>query len=248
MPRLNSQNMDTHKIDGTGYGFSATRVEDLGASEYTLVVLVVDSSSSVSGFQREEDACIKEVIRACRQSPRSDNLLVRVVTFDNKIDEVHGFKPLSVCNEDDYDNTVNPYGMTALYDATVNGVESAVRYGKTLTDQDFLANGILFVLTDGEENRSKLTVKSVKDALGHAVRTEALESLVSVLVGINTGATAGLSQYLDNYRNDAGFSQYIDIGKADARSLAKLADFISRSVSSQSQALGTGGPSQSLSF
>ena len=42
-------------------------------------------------------------------------------------------------------------------------------------------------------------------------------------------------------------SQYIDAGAATKGKLAKLADFVSQSVSSQSQALGTGGPSQNIS-
>ena len=47
---------------------------------------------------------------------------------------------------------------------------------------------------------------------------------------------------------NAGFTQYIELADAKANTLAKLADFVSRSISSQSQSLNTGGPSKSLSF
>ena len=98
------------------------------------------------------------------------------------------------------------------------------------------------------ENTSTLTVTSLKDALTDAVKGEKLESLVSILVGVNTDASTGLNQYLDQLRQDAGFTQYISVDKADEKTLAKLASFVSRSISSQSQALGSGGPSQSLTF
>ena len=42
-------------------------------------------------------------------------------------------------------------------------------------------------------------------------------------------------------------TKFIDAGAANERSLAKLADFVSQSISSQSQSLGTGGPSQNIS-
>jgi hypothetical protein len=55
-----------------------------------------------------------------------------------------------------------------------------------------------------------------------------------------------LSTYLQSFVNDAKIDNYITIGDANANSLAKLARFISQSVSSQSQSVGTGGPSTSI--
>lgn len=248
MPVLNSQNMDNHSADGSGYGFSSTRIEDLGASEYTLVALVTDVSGSVTGFRKDIENCVKEVVKACRQSPRADNLMLRFTRFDTRVHEVHGFKPLPNCNESDYDGSIVIGGATALFDASVNGIKSLTRYGKDLMDQDFEVNGIVVVITDGDNNAGKATVNTLKAALDGVVKSESVESLVSILVGVNTDAATGLNQYLDNIAQQAGFTQYIAIDKANASTLAKLADFISRSVSSQSQALGTGGPSQSLTF
>ena len=73
---------------------------------------------------------------------------------------------------------------------------------------------------------------------------EDIESLITILIGINA---ADCTQELDDFRQQAEIDQYIDAGKATKGKLAKLADFVSQSVSSQSQALGTGGPSQNIS-
>jgi hypothetical protein len=246
MPRLTDQNMTTTKIDGTGYGFSATRIEDLGASEYTLVGICIDRSGSTSGFQDRIEKALGEIVGACRHSPRSDNLMLRVATFDHVLDEVHGFKPLSECNPDDYKGIAPPGGSTALFDASLNVVESVVQYGKNLVDQDFAANGIVFVITDGQENASKMTANEVKKAIESAVKSESLESIRTVLIGLSVDTT--LDSWLQTFKDGVGFDQYVGVQDASEKSLAKLAAFVSKSISSQSQALGTGGPSQSLTF
>lgn len=246
MPQL--ANMETHQIGGSNFKFSGARIEDLGATEYTLGVVVVDVSGSVWEFRAEIEGALKEVVKACRRSPRADNMMLRVVFFDDEVMEFHGFKPLADCNEADYDNCLPDGGMTALYDATYESVQSALQYGQQLVDNDFDANACVFVITDGDNNRGKSTRKMVKDSLADARRKEILESIMPVLIGVNTDATTGLNQYLEKFKDEAGFQQYVSIPEATEKELARLGGFISKSFSSQSQALGTGGPSQSLTF
>jgi uncharacterized protein YegL len=239
--------MEEHKIQGSAYGFSATRVENLGASEYTLVGIAADVSGSVVGFKAEIEKCLKEVVKSCQRSPRADNLMQRMSIFDENVDEVHGFKLLSECNPSDYDGVIQTGGMTALFDAAVNQIEAITRYGMDLTKSDFDVNGILFVITDGDDNRSSMTAQEVKKRLEAAVQSEALESMVSVLIGVNI-TEPRIQRFLADFHKEAGFTQYIELDNAEAKTLAKLAKFVSQSISSQSQALGTGGPSQSISF
>lgn len=250
MPALNTDpSMQNHAIAGSGYGYSAKRIGDLGASEYTLVVIAVDISGSVHGFGKGIEEALKSVIQSCRHSPRADNLMLRVVLFNHQLTELHGFKPLTECNVDDYTGVIQTGGGTALYDASHNAVEAASRYGRDLVNQKYDANAIVFVVTDGKENgNSTLTVRQVKTAFDGAVTDETLESMRAVLLGVNVDPNSGTSRWLDEFRTDAGFDQYVAIGDATESKLAKLADFVSKSISSQSQALGTGGPSQSLTF
>jgi len=245
MPILNQPQMQTHHIAGT-YGFSATRIEDLGASEYTLGLILVDVSGSVDAYKKEIELCVKEIVKSCRKNPRADNMMLRLVTFDDKVTEIHGYKPLIHCHESDYGGVIKIGGTTALYDATYNGIVSAAQYGEALCAQDFDVNAAIFVITDGADNASKATRTMVRDALREAVTDENLESVVSVLIGVNTDG-GGLNQYLRDFQKDAGFSAYVEIKKATEKELAKLGGFVSRSISSQSQALGTGNAA-SLSF
>lgn len=243
-----STNMEEYQVGASNFNFSGKRIEDLGASEYTIVTLVIDVSGSVHPFAAEIEKAVKEVAVSCRRSPRADNLMLRVITFDSNVEEFHGFKPLSECAEGDYTGAIVPGGVTALYDAVYNAIQSMIQYGCALVDNDFDCNGAVFVITDGMDNDSTMTRDTVKKAFTEAVTGESMESLVSILVGVNTAAD-GLGSYLQDFKDESGFTQYVAIADATEKQLAKLGQFISQSISSQSQALGSGGgPSKSLSF
>lgn len=250
MPRLmqddDDDSMATSQVGGTsGFKFSATRIEHLGATEYTLVTIAVDKTGSVMDFRDELRKCLKTAVESCKKSPRSNNLLVRVIYFSSSlsggIEEIHGFKPLGEINPDDYPD-LDPYGMTPLYDAAFSAVGATNAYAKQLMDQDFLVNGIFFVLTDGDDNTSRATIKMVGQEMQRGMQSEIIESLIGILVGVNL---AGYQQRLEELAKGAGL-QFIDAGEATKGKLAKLAQFVSSSISSQSQSLGTGGPSQNI--
>jgi uncharacterized protein YegL len=247
MPRL-GQNDETMQIGaiGSGFSFTGTRIEHLTATEYTLATICVDETGSVRGFDKELRDCLIASVEACKKSPRSDNILVRVLLFgsqyQNGVDEIHGFKPLNDINTNDYPQ-IHPGGMTPLNDTLFSSVGAINQYGKQLRDYDYNVNGIIFVVTDGGENASTSSTQMVKGELEQAVKSEQLESLVSILIGVN--ARDHLAT-LQNYQRETGITSFIDAGEATPAKLAKLGEFISQSISSQSQALGSGGASQQI--
>ncbi|QQG46608.1 MAG: VWA domain-containing protein [Candidatus Niyogibacteria bacterium] len=246
MPRPNDETI-IHKIGKSGFSFKGARIERLGATEYTLVTIAVDETGSVDGFQNDLRKMLETAVEACKKSPRSDNLLLRVVYFSTKypngVNEVHGFKLLSEINPADYPE-IRPGGCTPLNDAAFSSLGAMNVYGKQLSDDEFGVNGIMFIITDGGDNDSVATMKMVKEEVRKAVSGEILESIISVLVGINADEYAGL---LARFKDEAGMTHFINAGEATKGKLAKLAEFVSSSISSQSQALGTGGPSQNIS-
>jgi len=190
---------------------------------------------------------LKEVVKACQSSPRADNLLIRVLTFEDTHTEFHGFKLLEAINLDDYNNSLAPGGYTALFDAMLDGIEATNNFGEQLGAQDFNTNAILFFMSDGDDNRSSHGVTQIKDALTKAVRSEALESVVTILIGVNV-QEQHFKDRLEAVREQCGLTQFVPLADANKKTLAKLAQFVSQSISSQSQALGTGGPSKSINF
>jgi uncharacterized protein YegL len=248
MPRISGggdSEMQSHRIGGSSFSFQGARIDSLGATEYTLVTVAVDVTGSTASFAADLHKMLVTAVEACKKSPRSDNLLLRVITFSTYVGgvaELHGFTPLAQIDPSTYP-AFQPDGMTPLHDATFSAVGALVEYGEKLMESDFLANGIVFVITDGDDNRSSATPRMIKEKITEATKGEKLESLVTVLIGINA---AQYQRELERFRQDAGIDQYIDAGEATKGKLAKLAAFVSQSVSSQSQALGTGGPSQNI--
>ena len=120
-----NEGMVLHKIGKSGFSFKGARIARLGATEYTLVSIGVDETGSVNGFQDELRKMLEMALEACKKSPRSDNLLVRVIYFStnypNGVCEVHGFKPLAEINPADYPD-IHPGGWTPLCDAVFSSV------------------------------------------------------------------------------------------------------------------------------
>lgn len=268
MPRLDldaDESMMVQQIAGMqAFSFSGKRIEHLGATEYTLATIAVDLTGSVQDFAKALRDALTTSMAALKKSPRANNLLVRIIFFNSSIGvhEAHGFKPLGDIVVDDYPDFIDPYsqdpgrktadgapikamkiyGSTNLFDATFNAAGATMAYAKTLMDQEFLTNGILIVITDGDDNASTATTRMIRQEIDKGGKSENIESLISILVAVNAGM---YSRQLNDMAKEVGM-QYIDIGDATPGKIAKLGQFVSQSVSSQSQSLGTGGPSQNI--
>lgn len=240
--KIINDNMQFGEING--FQFSGIRPDKLSSTEYTLVSLVLDKTGSVSGFAPQLLDVKKSIIQACRKSPRANFLLFRNTEFNDSVEEVHGFLELQTIDENQY-QVPQCTGLTALYDAVFSAVAASNLYAKDLTDKEFGVNSIVFVITDGDDNRSIETISSVKNEINKGVQNEWLESMQVILIGVNSSQ---YKQKLEAFTQQAQLSQYIEVSDASPSKLAKLAQFVSRSISSQSQALGSGGPSQLLTF
>ncbi|MFW9871801.1 MAG: hypothetical protein ACFFG0_01780 [Candidatus Thorarchaeota archaeon] len=252
MPRL-MPTSDTQIIDIPGPGnfkFSAIRPENLGATEYTLVTMVIDVTGSVRDFADELLDCVKSIVGACKKNQRSENLMLRFITFNETLEEIHGFLPLADIDPNNYDEFF-PDGMTALYDASYSGIGATLTYAKNLIDQDFDVNGCIYIVTDGADNKSKITPKHIADMMEEASRNEQIHSLITVLVGLNDPKspwTKEVKMELDKFKNEGKLTQFVDAGDATPDKLARLGNFVSESISSQSQALANKTQSQPLTF
>lgn len=226
------------------FRFSGVRPEKLGAPEYTLATIVMDKTGSLSGFESQLVDMKRAIVEACKRDPRSEFLMLRSVWFNSSVDEEHGFVELADVDPSQFANP-DVSGLTALYDAAYSSIAASNEYAKILRDQDYGVNAAVFIVTDGDDNDSARTLADVKAELARGVQQEFLESINVVLVGINA---AQCRRQLEAFATGVGLSQFVDAGTATAANLARLANFVSRSISSQSQALGTGGASQALAF
>jgi uncharacterized protein YegL len=235
MPRLNQQDIN---VPGSGnFTFSYVAPEHLQELTYTLVVISRDKSSSVGSYSKELDDCIKNIVQTCRRSPKAENILIRVVDFNDRLDEVHGFKPLKDIDENDY--AIRCGGTTALYNTFYENIESVVQYSEILNNQDFDVNAVVFVITDGSDNASSVTESDINDLIQRTKNAEQLESFTTVLVGIGT-ENEYLNNNLTSFQQNADITQFVSIGSATPADLARLGIILSKSISVVSQSLGTG--------
>lgn len=240
------ETMDIIAINGNGnFQFSALSTDALDSTEYTLVSLVVDRSGSVHGFSDVIDDMIDNIIKACVKSPTPENLLIRQVDFStqykNGLNEVHGFTTLKLipprkrasCN-----------GGTPLFDATYTAIEASLTYAEDrLIKNGYTANGVVFIVTDGDDTGSVNSPKMIKARMEDAIKGERIESLQSFLIGINDQSC---KKYLDKFAKEANLTDFISCGDVTPGKLAHLAAWVSKSISSQARARGSGGPSQPI--
>jgi len=257
MPRIDTleDQMEEMSIPGPGtFKFSAIKPDVLaeeGASEYTLVTICIDRSGSVRSFKGDLLDCIKAIVKACLKSERSENLMLRVLTFSNDLEEVHGFKELHTIDPSTYDD-FNPYGGTALYDSAYSGIGASITYAETLINNGFNVNGAVYIVTDGVDNSSTRDAKHIKELTDEALRGEKIESLISILIGLkdpnekDTYWKNEVTKRLDEFKDEGGLTEYLEVGEVTPQKLAKLAEFVSQSVSSQSNAITTGAPSNPI--
>lgn len=113
-------------------------------SSVTRLVLLLDSSGSMSTQRRDVIGGINETIRQQRSSlPEDKTTMFTVITFSNEVSSPidHKLATVPFFTEADY----SPNGSTALYDAMGLSIE---RYKNE-------SNVIFLIMTDGEENSSK---------------------------------------------------------------------------------------------
>lgn len=239
--------------ENNAFGFSGVDPEDMAnpEDEYTLVSIAEDVSPSTNGVRGIMCDGKKLVNQACKKSPRADKLMIHYTKFGSRIEEDHGFKPVVEIDENDYTESASIGGSTCLYDAVFNSLAAIQKYAEVLDKSDIGTNGIVFVYTDGMDNASTLGAQSIVDKLEEIKMKEILESVKIIVIGFydtKSSYASEIRDYLDAFVKDIGLDQFVDVGGMTSSQAAKVFGFVSQSISSQSQHLGTGGPSQNLTF
>lgn len=232
MPNFNNDDIDIRNISGSSFQYSNQKLYKLDAVEYTLATIAVDTSSSVQGFKTDIKNCIKNIIQACANNPKAENILVRVITFNSQTQEVHGFRLVSEISTDIYDS-IGTYGMTALYDATFSSIGATEDFAKQL---DREVKGVCYIITDGCDNASSMTPTQIKNLVEKCIKSESLVSFLSILIGLTNDDDQIVADALKYFKTKADITEYISY-TTSPKDIAKLSQFISQSISSISNSI-----------
>jgi hypothetical protein len=256
MPLLGQATDGMETVNAGNFQFSAAKIAKLASDHFTLGTVVVDVSYSLDGHEKELEEMLFTSLQACQTSDEADSLLVRVLTFSDDVDEVHGFKLMpdikltdpqtgKILAQHEYQGKVVIKSNTALYDATLNAIEASRIRGRQLIDDNYNTNAVVYIITDGMNTTGSASPKKIRDAIKQVKLTESLESLVTICIGINITEPM-VRDALQSFVKEAEITHYMEFGKATKSNLAKLGGFISQSLSSSSQAVGSGSPSQMI--
>lgn len=233
MPILDTMLEEQFTTNNITFKYNMTPIERLNNTKYTLVTIVTDYTGSIYPFLNQVEELEQNVITACRTFPQKDELLIRLVRFNSliNIQEIHGFSLLSEIDEYNYIKTP-PGGMTPLIEVTFESIAVSNQFAKKLSDEQFFVDSVVYIITDGEDNvPSTFTTKNINEELLNGIKLEYLNSSQAFCIGVNTKECG---QALDKFSSESGLT-FIDGGEATGGNLAKLAKWISKSISSASQ-------------
>ncbi len=144
-------------------GASGRAVDDIQASEVTLVTVLIDASSSIA--ERKLTQAVQHgqhlLLQAFAGSKEKDAVLCALWTFASDANVVHSYVPVDDATRLD-DRSYRPCGCTHLYDAFCDGASANVAYAQTLRDAGTPVRSILVVITDGEDVGSKRPARTCK--------------------------------------------------------------------------------------
>jgi hypothetical protein len=135
-------------------------INDLNvADEVTLALFILDESGSmdddVADVLREFD----ENTDAIKGSKQADQILMSLWAFNTRPRMIHSYLTMDLVESlSDY----HPDGITALFDAVLDGLTGLIQYEEELKSQGMRVKLNVAVLTDGDDNSSHASAFDVK--------------------------------------------------------------------------------------
>lgn len=210
-------------------GAAGKDLEDLTASDVTLVTVLIDASSSIAdrGLAQAIRDGQNALLDAFAGAKERDAILVASWTFNGTMDVLHSYVPVDEATKLDAKN-YRPAGSTCLYDTWCDALTANVAYAQRLRDGGTPARSVVVVLTDGEDVGSKRSA-------GHCARLSAdlLASELFTLAFVGVGTDVDFEKVAKSMGVPAGC--VLVQRDATASGLRKAFHLVSRSAIRASQ-------------
>jgi uncharacterized protein YegL len=167
-------------------GAAGKAMEDIAATEVTLLTMIVDASSSIAARGLEDAVRQGQhvLLDALAGSREKDGILVAQWTFNHQLDVLHSYLAVEDAVRLDKKNYAGK-GSTRLYDTWCDALAANVAYAQRLRDSGTPCRSIVVVITDGEDCGSK---HSAADCARLSVDLIASEQFVLAFVGVGDEA------------------------------------------------------------
>jgi uncharacterized protein YegL len=165
-------------------GAAGTAMDDISASDVTLVTVLIDASSSIgsSGLEQAVRDGQNQLVEAFNGSSTRDSVMLAQWSFNHDQTVYHSYVPVADAVRLDRRNYQSG-GTTRLYDTWCDALAANVAYAQRLRDAGTPCRSVVVVITDGADYGSKRTARECakvsKDLL-------ASEQFVLAFVGVGS--------------------------------------------------------------
>ncbi len=137
-------------------GAAGKDLEDITASDVTLVTVLIDASSSIAdrGLEQAIRDGQNALLDAFSGAKEKDSVLLACWTFSTDMDVLHSYVPVEDAVRLDARN-YRGAGSTRLYDTWCDALTANVAYAQRLRDGGTPTRSVVVVVTDGEDVGSK---------------------------------------------------------------------------------------------
>lgn len=143
-------------------------------SSVIMFVVIADISPSIESYEDVMNSAFTDVfMKELKNCHRKDDIVMKCITFNEVVEHKSGFLPI-VNLQDDYLTIKGSGGGTALFQAVLEGLESAERYRTDLEDQGVDVRTCIWIETDGADNASSTgTTTKIKKKIDALRQNEA---------------------------------------------------------------------------
>ncbi len=202
--------------------FNNFNPDEIQVDETINAVFAVDISPSIVSYVKDLNHAFNDFTATMQKSHVAEQLMVSIVEFHHKVQVKSGFQPIKQIPTMDFKPSGNG---TALYQATYQSLEMAVNYRENLEASGVTAKTLIFVITDGLDNSSKVSAKQVKDKLESILANEQNAfSFTTILFGV------GDARGFEEAQKNMGLQHLAKVGNSGAE-IRKMINFISQSIS-----------------
>jgi uncharacterized protein YegL len=217
-------------------GAAGRAVEDLVATDVTLVTILIDASSSIAarGLEqavRDGHAALVEALAKSREAP---SILCALWSFGSTVELIHSYVPVADVARLDAGN-YRGTGTTRLYDAWCDALAANVAYAERLRASGTPTRSLAVVITDGEDVGSGRATADCARLSKDLLRSEQF-----VLAFVGVGSDADFHRVAADMGVPDG-SVAVQ-AKATPDTLRRLFQLVSQSAIRMSQGRITPGP------
>ena len=164
-------------------GAAGRDLEDIAASDVTLVTVLIDASTSIAdrGLEQGVRDGQNALIDAFADARERDSILLALWTFGTDMDVLHSYVPVDEATRLTPQN-YRGAGATRLYDTYCDALTANVAYAQRLRDGGTPTRSVVVVITDGEDVGSKKTTANCEKISRELLASE-LFTLAFVGVG-----------------------------------------------------------------